>query len=402
MATKLEATNLIHYISKSVELSWQGLGYVSPNPCVGCVILDANFELLAQGYHKKYGESHAEVEALKEIKHESLLKGAWVIVTLEPCAHQGLTPSCAQTLSRLPIAGVLALVKDPNPLVTGKGFEILQKKGVACVFLQDLVGKQNLDLNHWPESMQEALKQINQDKKLKRSVQNLIHESLELNRTFFYAIQNPYPYITLKWAQSFNGVMGSLKKRLLISNAQAQRWTHLLRAQRDLTLVGATTVLQDDPLLNIRLLDMSKHNAIAVIDPQLECLREKERLKIFRSHAIDKIFIITSEMERQNPRVQNYKGQIIYVEEKNSELDLKAALKVLKSKHNIHSILVEGGSHTLKRFYKQKLWNEIYIYMAFKILFGVKAPKKIWSLLLRYKCNIRFLGSNLMFWVRKN
>ena len=120
-------------IELTIRLAKKGTGFVAPNPRVGCVILDKNNKLISTGYHKNFGGPHAEIEALNNLKDKSLLMGAHVIVSLEPCAHVGKTGSCAQTLSKLPIGKVTYGVSDPNPLVSGAGEKILKENGIEAV-----------------------------------------------------------------------------------------------------------------------------------------------------------------------------------------------------------------------------------------------------------------------------
>ncbi len=119
----------------AMEEALKGAPFVSPNPLVGCVILDSRGQLLSRGFHTAFGQPHAEVEALKGLSTEQL-KGAHVVVTLEPCAHQGKTPSCAKLLASLPIAKVTYGLIDPNPLVAGQGVEILHAAGIKTELYQ--------------------------------------------------------------------------------------------------------------------------------------------------------------------------------------------------------------------------------------------------------------------------
>ena len=116
----------------------KGTGFVSPNPLVGCVIVDSNNRLISVGYHALYGHHHAEVDALKKITDPKLLEGATVYVTLEPCAHEGKTPSCAKALAKLPIKKVVYGLHDPFPLVSGKGAAIVREAGIEAVELKDV------------------------------------------------------------------------------------------------------------------------------------------------------------------------------------------------------------------------------------------------------------------------
>lgn len=123
-------TNDAKWMAEALELAKQGKGAVSPNPLVGCVIVDKDGNKIGEGYHRKFGEAHAEVNAVESVKDPKALKGATVYVTLEPCSHHGKTPPCAMMLAKLPIYRVVVAMKDPNPEVDGKGILHLRNKGI--------------------------------------------------------------------------------------------------------------------------------------------------------------------------------------------------------------------------------------------------------------------------------
>lgn len=400
MNSKIFLQSLKH----ATDLSEKGLGHVSPNPCVGCVILDESFNSIAEGFHEKYGEAHAEANALKKIADTQVLTGAYVFVTLEPCAHEGKTPSCAKTLAQYPIKAVIALVKDPNPLVCGQGFKILQDKGIATYFAQDLLdGNYNKNQSDDKDVFAETFKEFADNRVQSKRLAKLIERSKNLNASFFFAIQNDRPYVTLKWAQSLNGVIGHDERRLLISGNKAMAFTHHLRATRDVTLVGYKTVLQDNPSLNIRMGSIQKKNRIAILDARLEILKPNLDLNIFKVHSPQNVFVITDEALRSDPRCESFSGNIIFVGQTDGKLDVESALKTLKSQHNIHSVLVEGGAMTIKDFYEKNLWNEICVYISFKIIKGNKIKISLVNILFSYfkKSKLQILGWDLKLLFKK-
>lgn len=401
----MNASELIEHLKEASALSHKGLGYVSPNPCVGCVILDSQGRKIAQGYHERYGEGHAEANALKSLSHpDEQLKGAYVLVTLEPCAHEGKTPSCARTLSRYPLAGVIALVKDPNPLVCGQGFEILKQSGCKTLFIEDLLSQSSSEFSGWEEDWALSFKEILDTPKLKKMLHSEVSKNQALNAPFFYAIQNARPFITLKWAQSLNGVIGSPYKRLMISGARAQEWTHHLRATRDVTLVGYKTILQDNPGLNIRLGEIQKENQIAIVDSRLRILDQRAKHNIFSLHSPQNTFIITDEMLKGQPKCEGFSGNLIFVGRNlNGQLNLTDAMTQLRQDYNVHSVLVEGGADILKDFYELDLWNEICVYVAPKFLKGTKIKISLWNILLKFfkKISLKYLFPDLNINIRK-
>lgn len=363
----MDSERLLQLIESNIELCEQGQGYVSPNPCVGAIIFDKNFNVLAMGYHRQYGQSHAEMDALDQIKDKNLLHGATVFVTLEPCAHEGRTPSCAKTLSQYPIKAVMALIKDPNPLVKGKGFKILNERGIKTLFLQDLAS----DLT--AKEIIPALGEIQKSFKLKNKLNKLIQRYQDLNRKFLYAIQQDVPYITLKWAQSLNGVIGSNGAlRLLITGKEAMRTNHFFRATHDATLVGVNTLMNDNSRLNIRHGRIDVENKVIIVDPELKSLDERNNLDLFKVHKAEKIFLLASETKRKMQKPEGI--NILFVPMgPDGKLDLEFAMMILRKEYNIQSVFVEGGARILKSFYDQELFNEINVLLSPRFLNGKKS-----------------------------
>ncbi len=383
----MNAQDLIKHLQEAVDLSKKGLGYVSPNPCVGCVILDAQGKKIAEGFHEKYGEAHAEVNALKQLQDPmKQLQGAYVIVTLEPCAHEGKTPSCAKTLSQYPIEAVIALVKDPNPLVCGQGFEILQQAGHKTIFIEDILSSAPSRVGkEWNPEWEKIFLEWQTHPQSQKRVQAIVNESQNLNKEFFFAIQHQRPFVTLKWAQSLNGVIGSPYKRLLISGKKAQEHTHHLRATHDVTLVGYKTILQDNPSLNVRLGQIQKENKVAVVDSRLRILDQRAKHNIFNVHSPQNLFLITDQELKGQEKCEGFSGNLIFVgRDLKGQLNLVEAMKQLRVDHNIHSIFVEGGADILKDMYEQNLWNEIYIYIAPKFLKGIEIKLSVFRIVFKF------------------
>lgn len=207
-----------YYMNRAISLARNGYGHVSPNPAVGCVIVSSAGEIIGEGWHRQYGEGHAEVNAVASVSDEEQLCGASVYVTLEPCSHYGKTPPCASMLASLPVKRVVAGMSDPNPKVSGRGLAMLRDAGKEV-----MVGV-------------------------------LESKCRSLNAPFLTAQEVKRPYITLKWACDAHGMMGSTQgKRIIISNKQSEMWMHRERTRHDAIMVGLRTALLDNPSLNSRL-----------------------------------------------------------------------------------------------------------------------------------------------------
>lgn len=206
-----------YWMRRAMHLARNGYGHVSPNPAVGCVIVSANGKIVGEGWHRRYGEGHAEVNAVNSVKDRSMLDGATVYVTLEPCSHYGKTPPCAELLAGLPVKRVVAGSGDPDPKVNGRGLAMLRKAG-------------------------------------KEVVAGVLEEECKaLNPAFFTSRCLNRPFITLKWACGADGSMGDGKgKRMIFSNAEGNMWAHRERTLHDAIMVGLRTALADNPHLDVR------------------------------------------------------------------------------------------------------------------------------------------------------
>ena len=203
------------YMRRCIQLAENGIQGARPNPMVGAVIV-ANDQIIGEGYHVRCGEGHAEVNAFASVKDESLLKDATIYVSLEPCAHYGKTPPCADLIIKKGVKRVVVGCIDPFAEVKGRGIEKIRKAGIEV------------------------------------EVGILEKECQWLNRRFFTYHSKHRPYIILKWAQTANGFIDNHFKPLMISNEQTQMLSHQLRAEEDAILVGHTTFDRDHPSLNVR------------------------------------------------------------------------------------------------------------------------------------------------------
>ena len=211
------------YMRRCLQLAANGIQGARPNPMVGAVIVAPSLmeragdeAIIGEGYHVRCGEGHAEVNAFASVKDESLLKDATIYVSLEPCAHYGKTPPCADLIIKKGVKRVVVGCIDPFAEVKGRGIEKIRKAGIEV------------------------------------EVGVLEKECQWLNRRFFTYHSKHRPYIILKWAQTANGFIDDHFKQLMISNEQIQMLSHQLRAEEDAILVGHTTFDRDHPSLNVR------------------------------------------------------------------------------------------------------------------------------------------------------
>lgn len=317
------------YMRRCIELAKCGFGTASPNPMVGAVIVH-NGKIIGEGWHRRCGEAHAEVNAVNSVKNKSLIKESTIYVSLEPCAHVGRTPACADMLIREGIPNVVVGSIDPFEKVAGKGIEKLKNAGVD---VKIGVLKQECD---W------------------------------LNRRFFTYHTKRRPYIILKWAQTADGFIDNIRsdstqKPLKITNVNFDRLVHKWRTEEDAILVGTRTALLDNPQLTARL--WAGRNPVRVcIDRELKV---PESSKILDNQA--KTIIINGKKEGTN-------DNLIFCKADFDENIVPQVLDILY-RNEIQSVIVEGGAQTINSFLSLGLWDEARIFTnGDEIGTGVKAP----------------------------
>ncbi|HSN08639.1 MAG TPA: bifunctional diaminohydroxyphosphoribosylaminopyrimidine deaminase/5-amino-6-(5-phosphoribosylamino)uracil reductase RibD [Hanamia sp.] len=315
------------YMSRCIQLAKLGAGNVAPNPMVGAVLV-YNDRIIGEGYHKKYGEAHAEVNCINNVPAEqkSLIEKSTMYVSLEPCSHFGKTPPCSNLIIQQKIKKVVIGCRDIYEEVDGRGIEKLRNAGLEVItgVLED--------------------------------------ESRELNKRFFTFHQQKRPYIILKWAQSANGKIGSEHgERLFISNEYTNRIVHKWRSEEAGILVGANTALKDDPSLTTRLWK-GKNPVRIVIDPHLKL---PASLKIFTDESKTIIYNLIKNSSEKN---------IEYIQIRPDNLLESLVSSLYES--DIQSILVEGGAKTLQSFIDQNLWDEARVITNGEMIIeeGVNAP----------------------------
>lgn len=298
----------------AIQIAQAGAPHVSPNPLVGCVILDKDNKFLASGYHEKYGEAHAEINAIKSLKEEQLAN-ATVYVTLEPCAHEGKTGSCAKKLAQYKLNKVVYGLTDPNPLVAGKGAQMLPAEEYQGKHKQDLEDLAEVFLKNFRE-----------------------------NKTF----------VALKVASSLDGQI-ALKtgESQWITGPESREYVHELRSWYDAVLVGTKTIENDDPSLNIRHDKIKKENKVIILDPDARILK-KEKYKFLEVHKKENVYFAV-----QNPVKSEYQTIVFK--------DLPHLMSELW-KLNIKSIFVEGGATTHSSFLKEGLVDRLHLFMNTSVI----------------------------------
>jgi diaminohydroxyphosphoribosylaminopyrimidine deaminase/5-amino-6-(5-phosphoribosylamino)uracil reductase len=316
-------------MQRCLDLALRGAGKVAPNPMVGCVIV-CNNTIIGEGWHEQYGGPHAEVNAIRSVNDQSLLKEATLYVSLEPCSHLGKTPPCADLLIEKDIPYVVVACLDENPLVKGRGIQKLILNGTDV------------------------------------KVGVLENEAKFLNRRFFTSITKQRPYIILKWAQSSDGYIDHERdekdERAIISSPESHLLVHKWRSEEAVIMVGTNTVLADDPQLTVRLTE-GKNPVRVTFDRQL---RIPSSAKILDGTSPTIIFI-------QGAHYYTERAEFVPIDF--SKNPLQQALQILHDR-KFESVFVEGGAALINKFLEQDLWDEARIFVAEKeIGSGIKAPE---------------------------
>ena len=320
----------------------KGAPFVSPNPRVGAVILDGNGKFLSAGYHAKYGGPHAEVHAVAQLA-ESDLKDAQAFVTLEPCAHEGKTPSCAKMLARHPFKRVVYGMTDPNPLVSGQGAQIVRDAGIQCELYRDVV---NGDLEAAFEEVAEA---------------------------FLWNYRHQKVFVILKIGSSLDGKVALADgTSQWITGPEARLKSQELRAATDAILIGAGTLEKDNPSLDIRLAGVLKANKVVVLDSKARLF--KNSWKIFSSHpARDVFWAVGSKatLATDDAKAALEAGSQALTVQQNGDgrLDLSSLLAGLWDA-GVRSVLVEGGGQVAGAFLRAGLVNRLHLFQAPVLLGG--------------------------------
>lgn len=329
------------FMKRAFELAKQGVGWTAPNPLVGAVVVK-NGRVIGEGYHRKYGELHAERNALAACTEDPA--GATLYVTLEPCCHYGKTPPCTEIIIEKKIAKVVIGSRDPNPKVAGKGARILREHGINVV----------------EDYMREACD--------------------ALNPVFFHYITTKTPYVVLKFAMTLDGKIATRTgASKWITGEAARNHVHQLRGRYAGILAGIGTVLADDPMLNCRI-DGAHQPLRIILDSHL---RIPMGSRLVRSAKEYPLLIVCNESTRDREegtnRIQKLEeagAKVWALPEKNGHPDLNVLMQRL-GEEKIDSVLIEGGGTVNEAVLKAHIVHHVYAYIAPKIFGGEDAKTPV-------------------------
>lgn len=319
------------YLQRCIELAQLGMGHVSPNPMVGAVVVYDD-QIIGEGYHQQYGQAHAEVNAINQVLNNfsnaaELLNKSTIYVSLEPCAHYGKTPPCADLIIKHSIPKVVVGCRDSFAQVNGRGITKLQEAGI------------------------EVLTGI------------MEQECLELNKRFFTRVQQQRPYVILKWAETRDGLFAPADgSQFWITSPEARKLVHKWRSEEDAVLVGKNTAMADNPQLNVRDWPGRSPKRV-VIDRNLELSTD---LHLFDQSVETLVF---------NSIKTDIDGKIKYIALEDFDNYVPQYILFQLYLQDIQSVIIEGGAATLNAFIAAGLWDEARIFTGNKILGnGILSP----------------------------
>ncbi len=348
-------------------LAQHGEGQVNPNPLVGALIVK-NDDIVASGYHTRYGDLHAEREAFKDAESRGIdCKGATLYVTLEPCCHEGHQPPCVDAVIEHGISRVVVGLLDPNPLVAGKGLEILRSKGIEVDVMENENG-----FREAPEHQLEP-KNVN----LGDAAQELVKQLRMQNRVFLKFITTNQPWITAKWAMTLDGkIATSTGDSKWITNKQSRQRVHMLRKNNMAILCGIGTVIADDPMLNVRLSEETmqrlgikehevRHPIRIVADRQARIPMESQLVST--AHEYPTIVVYGNSADEEKLQQLRDAGVTLWNCNTLTELVQRAGAE------KIDSILLESGGTLSEALLSEGLIDEVVAFVAPKIIGGKSA-----------------------------
>lgn len=325
----------INYMKFAIEQAKKGRGFTNPNPMVGAVIVK-NEKIISMGYHHKYGDLHAERDALKNCKESPV--GATMYVTLEPCCHFGKQPPCTQAIIDAKIKKVVVGSKDPNPLVAGKGVEILKSNGIEVV-------------------------------------ENVLEKECDkINEIFMHYITTKTPFVAVKYAMTIDGKIATYSgNSKWITNEKSRNYVHKLRRNYSAIMVGIGTVLADDPMLNCRI-ENGKNPIRIICDTNLKTPLNSNIVK-----SANKIRTIIATSISENFAYEPYLKndcEIIKIPLKNNHLDLNVLVQKL-GEMQVDSVLIEGGGTLNWSALENNIVNKVYTFISPKIFGGNNAKTPV-------------------------
>jgi len=317
------------HMSRAIQLAKRGIYSTDPNPRVGCIIVNGE-EIVAEGWHVRAGEGHAEVNALKQAGDRA--KGATAYVTLEPCSHFGRTPPCSQALIDAGVGRVVVAMTDPNPQVAGQGIQQLKDSGIQV------------------ES-------------------GLLEQQAEsLNPGYLKRMRNGRPWVRCKLAMSLDGrtAMASGESKW-ITSAAAREDVHRLRARSSAILTGSGTVLSDNPSLIARCEEVeqrSEQPLRVIVDSELKISPQSS---VFRQQGSVRIYTLADCAPNRRDALQAVGAEVVMLPARDSRVDLTAVMHEL-SDSQINEVMVEAGAGLAGALLQARLLDEMIIYMAPKLM----------------------------------
>ena len=326
-----------HWMRRALELARKGQLTTWPNPMVGCVIVEHG-SILGEGWHRHFGEGHAEVNALSMISQDTDLSRATAYVTLEPCSHHGKTPPCAELLASRGVGRVVVAVKDPNPLVCGRGLSTLAEAGIEVVD------------------------------------GCLLAEAHEVNRRFFFAMTEARPFVTLKWAQSLDGFVDPDERAAEgrgghpLTGAASARHTHALRAIHDGILVGMRTWLVDRPALSTRHVPGRSPRAFILTSGTSPKPHDAPMGQ-------DTATLVVPQAQCHAPALDSWREGGYHVLGIQGLSFSETWWSDFRAQTSIHACMVEGGAQVAGGVLSSGVWDEVHVLTApVHLNAGLKAP----------------------------
>lgn len=324
----------VQYMKKAVELAKKGWGKTRPNPLVGAVIVKDG-KILAEGFHTAYGGDHAEVDALKKIEFQG--EGATLYVNLEPCSHYGKTPPCTEAIIRSGIKKVVMAMKDPNPLVAGRGMNLLKEHGIEVI--SGVLEK----------------------------------EARQLNEIFIKYITTQKPFCIMKMAMTLDGKIATVNgDSKWITAEDSREYVHQIRNRVSAIMVGVSTVVKDNPRLNTRIKGIEANQPVRVIvDSRLRIPLDSI---VVETAWKQPTIVATTEMapEKNIRQLEAKKVEVLILPDKNGRVDLQQ-LMIRLGKKQIDSVLLEGGGTLNYSALESGIVDKVIAFIAPKILGGSNA-----------------------------
>lgn len=331
------------FMRRALELAKRGEGLVEPNPMVGCVLVK-NGNIIGEGFHSQFGKAHAEVEALRDVCSrygEDAAVGATCYVTLEPCSHYGKTPPCTSVLQPSGIKRIVVAMRDPNPVVNGKGLKILCDAGI------------------------EITEQV------------LEKEARLLNAPYLTLLEKHRPWIVAKWAMTLDGRLASRTgNSQWISSEASRKIVHCLRSRMDAIMIGSQTALRDNPDLTVRFDTVALRTPVRIVLDSNAALTSEYRL-VQTARQVPVLLVVRSDAPaKQIKMLQNAGCEIFPIPSENTELDYRQRTQILMeylAQRKITNLLVEGGKQLFGTLFDMQIIDEVHVFIASKLIGGESA-----------------------------